>query len=203
MTAPQTKPARLRDASWIATRAIDTSIPPASDRRRAGIAPSPPRGVLIQFLDADDVILPEKIQRQVEALGRGNGLQVAHCDYFHGRADSIMEPDRRLRMSPLFIYRKPMYDLALRWETELSIPIHCFLFDARIFRDHGVRFDETCPITRGLGLLDARVRLRAEVDLSQRGARRVSGLRLRQPPRTSQLRGIPVGPEQASADLAR
>lgn len=103
------------------------------------------RGELIQFLDADDVILPEKIQRQVEALGRGNGLQVAHCDYFHGRVDSIMEPDRKLRMSPLFIYRKPMYDLALRWETELSIPIHCFLFDAGIFRDHGVRFDETLP----------------------------------------------------------
>ena len=33
----------------------------------------------------------------------------------------------------------------MRWETELSIPIHCFLFDAAIFREHGISFDESLP----------------------------------------------------------
>ena len=38
-----------------------------------------------------------------------------------------------------------MLDMALRWETELSIPIHCFLFDARFFRELPIRFDERLP----------------------------------------------------------
>jgi glycosyltransferase involved in cell wall biosynthesis len=100
------------------------------------------RGDLIQFLDADDVILPEKIDEQVAALSGLDGLKVAHCDYFHGRPERIREPYSPTRVSPAFIYRKPIYDLALRWETELSIPIHSFLFDARIFRDRRLRFDE-------------------------------------------------------------
>jgi hypothetical protein len=38
--------------------------------------------------------------------------------------------------------KRPIEDIAARWETEFGIPIHCFLFDARVFRDHGIDFDE-------------------------------------------------------------
>ena len=103
------------------------------------------RGNLIQFLDADDIILRDKFERQVAALGMRDVLQVIHCDYRHGRTERIMEPSGTTRVPPVFVDRKPIYDLALRWETELSIPIHCFLFDARIFRDRGIRFDESLP----------------------------------------------------------
>jgi hypothetical protein len=33
----------------------------------------------------------------------------------------------------------------MRWETELSIPPHCFLFDASLFKVHGIVFDESLP----------------------------------------------------------
>ena len=103
------------------------------------------RGDLIQFLDADDVILREKFDLQVAALGALRSLKIIHCDYVFGRAERITEPDETRALPAVFQLRKPIYDLALRWETEMSIPIHCFLFDSRIFRDHGIRFDESLP----------------------------------------------------------
>lgn len=101
------------------------------------------RGNLIQFLDADDVILRDKFELQVAALGSLDILKVIHCDYLRGTPECITEPHGTGRVPTTFIYRKPIYDLALRWELDLSIPIHCFLFDSRIFSDHGIRFDES------------------------------------------------------------
>lgn len=103
------------------------------------------RGRLIQFLDADDVIVPEKFALQVAAIGTLDSLKISHCDYRFGKRECIAEPDAARALSPRFKFRKPIYDLALRWETEMSIPIHCFLFDSRIFRVHGIRFDESLP----------------------------------------------------------
>jgi hypothetical protein len=81
----------------------------------------------------------------VAALGALRSLKIIHCDYVFGRAERITEPDETRALPAVFQLRKPIYDLALRWETEMSIPIHCFLFDSRIFRDHGIRFDESLP----------------------------------------------------------
>jgi len=39
----------------------------------------------------------------------------------------------------------PLHDMASRWETEFSIPIHCFLFDAVFFREKAIRFNEALP----------------------------------------------------------
>ena len=101
------------------------------------------RGDLIQFLDADDVILPDKFQLQVAALGPLDALKVVHCDYLRTTTECITEATGTARLPASFMYRRPIYDLALRWETDLCIPIHCFLFDSRIFGDHGIRFDES------------------------------------------------------------
>jgi glycosyltransferase involved in cell wall biosynthesis len=113
--------------------------PSASRNRGLSLA----RGDLIQFLDADDVILPGKFELQVAALGPLDVLKVVHCDYLRSMTESLTEAVGTARLSPTFMYRKPVYDLALRWERDFSIPIHCFLFDSRIFTDRGVRFDES------------------------------------------------------------
>ena len=43
------------------------------------------------------------------------------------------------------ILERGLYDIASRWESEFSIPCHCFLFDARFFREYRIRFDESLP----------------------------------------------------------
>lgn len=100
-------------------------------------------GDYIQFLDSDDVIAPAKLELQVRALGTSGDLALAICDYLYGAEGDVREAlqsDAFCR--PRFRMRRPIEDIAARWETDISIPIHCFLFDARMFREHGIRFDE-------------------------------------------------------------
>jgi hypothetical protein len=52
-------------------------------------------------------------------------------------------PSNKIR--PRFVMGKPLWDMAARWETQLSIPIHSFLFDAGLFRRTGISFDESLP----------------------------------------------------------
>jgi len=101
-------------------------------------------GRFIQFLDSDDVLLPEKLQHQVRQLVDRPSLSLSFCDYSRGGVEDIYAP-----LSSRAPYRPPvidgitsLYELAGDWETRLSIPPHCFLFD-RLFFDEGIKFDES------------------------------------------------------------
>lgn len=103
-------------------------------------------GAYIQFLDSDDVIMPAKFELQIDALGAPDGLALAYCDFRCCAQDNvsrILKFDKFCK--PRFQMGRPVEDIAARWETEFSIPAHCFLFDARLFRDHGIRFEERLP----------------------------------------------------------
>jgi hypothetical protein len=113
---------------------------PAS-ARNAGLRET--RGRWIQFLDADDLIEPRKFELQIERLSTAAHLAFCYCDYWRGTTD---DPRVRLERGILpreFRLRRPVLDMALRWEWDLSIPIHTALFDARLFRDRGVCFNES------------------------------------------------------------
>ncbi|MGH7645624.1 MAG: glycosyltransferase, partial [Gemmatimonadales bacterium] len=105
------------------------------------------RGAYIQLLDADDVILPTKLAAQLAALARELRPALAYCDYFRARLDdSIAEAALPgLYLPPCLDHDRPLADLATRWERSLSIPVHCFLLDRRLFSEHGIRFDERLP----------------------------------------------------------
>jgi glycosyltransferase involved in cell wall biosynthesis len=115
-----------------------------SGARNAGLDAS--QGELIQFLDADDLLMPEKIQLQLSALKTCNGLAFSYCDFYYCDAtDTTKEILNGLFPPPKLKMFSTLHDLALRWEDDLSIPTHCFLFDARFFTDNKIRFDESLP----------------------------------------------------------
>ena len=112
-----------------------------SSARNTGIRHA--SGKYLQFLDADDLIQDIKISIQIELMRDISGIAVAYCDYV--RSDIDDPAIAYGRMSPLLQGERPFDDLMMKWETEVSIPPHCFLFDAAIFREYGVAFDESLP----------------------------------------------------------
>ena len=114
-----------------------------SSARNAGLQLA--QGRWIQFLDADDLIEPSKLAMQVQQLSAANKLAFSYCGYWRGQA---LDPRVRLvgpQTACDFRFSRPVLDMALRWEWDFSIPIHTALFDGRIFRDLGVRFDHNLP----------------------------------------------------------
>lgn len=104
------------------------------------------RGRHIQFLDADDLLAPEKLRVQGLLLREGDNRGIAYSDYRFLRRLDIGETRGRDRFcSPRFVMTNPLWDIVLRWETELSIPVHCFLFDDALFRHGDIWFDESLP----------------------------------------------------------
>jgi len=120
-------------------RCINHSRPGVSGARNRGLAEA--RGQFVQFLDADDVIMPTKLERQLQLVEHEAGLVLAYCDYWHAPEDDL-SAEVPGYLDPLLRSNNSLKELILRWETELSIPIHCFLLDTRIFAEHGIRFDE-------------------------------------------------------------
>jgi hypothetical protein len=100
------------------------------------------RGRFVQFLDADDVLLPRKFEIQVEALGRMPERAVSVSKFLiagNGRLEAA---------TPAPLVLEPGFSLDEfidRWEFRLSIPCHSFLFCASHFRAGGVRFDPRLP----------------------------------------------------------
>jgi glycosyltransferase involved in cell wall biosynthesis len=97
-------------------------------------------GDYIQFLDSDDYLDEPKFELQLEQILQEKSLAVVSCDYriLHGPSGRM----RLFRISPFINRREPLKDLILNWEVELSIPPHSLLFDARIFKEYGLRFDQ-------------------------------------------------------------
>lgn len=100
------------------------------------------RGRYIQFLDADDLILPEKFERQLELLSEKPGLVLSYCDYYYCPSDDPSQELTHLYVTPVCNVERALQEMAYKWQTELRIPMHSFLFDARFFWELGVRFDE-------------------------------------------------------------
>lgn len=97
-------------------------------------------GKYLQFLDADDLIDLDKISIQMKQLQHIPDEALSYCDYVCYDIDDVtmLYP----RISPVLQEEKPFNDIMLKWETDLTIPVHCFLFDAALFKENGIAFDE-------------------------------------------------------------
>lgn len=94
-----------------------------SGARNNGVAEA--RGAFIQFLDADDLLAPGKLDAQVAQLRGNPSIDVSICNFLlcDNSRTMFSKPDEAIAHS-----RLELEDFLYRWERGFVIPIHCGLF---------------------------------------------------------------------------
>lgn len=97
-------------------------------------------GEYIQFLDADDMLHPEKFEAQIAGLN-GNNADIAISGYSafkHPKLSDSTTSNTELQGV------NPLTDFMTRWEKGLCIPIHCFLYRRFVIAEAGF-FNQSLP----------------------------------------------------------
>lgn len=99
-------------------------------------------GEYIQFLDADDYLDPEKIEKQLSFMVNSN-LDVSYTNsanfYFNAEGEKVIEYASRESCEYSSSLRKA---LITRWGIDFSIPMHSWLFLTSFIRNNKIMFDE-------------------------------------------------------------
>jgi len=97
------------------------------------------KGEYFQFLDADDIIKPNKFSDQLEVFEANPGIDMIYgeylCFYHHN-------PSTTWTFSQVTLSANAFLDFVIKWERGLSIPIHCWLYKRECFEKWG-GFDES------------------------------------------------------------
>jgi hypothetical protein len=72
-------------------------------------------------------------------------IALSISDYFPSVEDDLYERFLGWYASPAFQSNNYLGELISRWEIDLSIPIHCFLFASNLFSHGQIKFNETLP----------------------------------------------------------
>lgn len=100
-----------------------------SAARRNGFMNS--KGNFIQFLDADDTLHPQKLEKCLSVITDSSFGSYSHFNFIKPPSnESFIEPWRRSRLD-----ENSFLDLICNWEKELIIPIHSFLFKREIVEE--------------------------------------------------------------------
>jgi glycosyltransferase involved in cell wall biosynthesis len=95
-------------------------------------------GDYIQFLDADDLLAPDKIRLQVSHLEINRNIDVSICDYY------LVDEQKKIFLDStagVGSYSLELNSFLYHWERGFVIPIHCALFRKSVLLN--IRFDES------------------------------------------------------------
>lgn len=95
-------------------------------------------GDYIQFLDADDLLFPNKVDYQIQHFALGNNIDISISNFYVYDA-TLSE---YFTINPgLETFDLRLEDFLFNWERGMIIPIHSALFRKDVFID--IRFDES------------------------------------------------------------
>lgn len=89
-------------------------------------------GEYIQLLDADDLLLPQKISQQIAHFQVCEDLDISICNFALG--DEWLT-DFSKQSNGLAQFDFTVDDFLFKWERSFAVPIHCALFHRRVFVD--------------------------------------------------------------------
>ena len=92
------------------------------------------KGTYIQFLDADDTISPEKLERQVSIMEQ-KGLDISYTAFCYENSKGERTKSQFVRLNRLRIL--------LRWGLGFSVPIHSFLYSRAFIQAHNLAFQHS------------------------------------------------------------
>lgn len=125
-------------ATGVEATVVRTANRGLADARNSGLQAT--TGEFVQFLDADDLLVPGKVTRQLAHMHDDAGIDVSVCDHF-------VVDGSRTRCAPRDSMppgpSPALEDFLLRWERGLSIPIHTALFRRRALGP-GPTFPQGC-----------------------------------------------------------
>lgn len=103
------------------------------------------RGDYVQFLDADDLLLPRKFETHLKFAAVLRTRTVTYTDFFDSdnRGDALSTDVGRISCN--LIMPRPVLDFSARWEHDLSIPIHTALFPRYLLQELDGPFDQNLP----------------------------------------------------------
>lgn len=118
------------------TRVIQTINQGLAAARNNGFEES--SGEFIQFLDADDIILPKKLEKQISVFENIKNIDVCYSNFdFWFCNENKVVPNK----SNMTLNANPLEDFLFLWERGLTIPIHCALFRKSIWNNSFEVFD--------------------------------------------------------------
>ena len=95
------------------------------------------KGEFIQFLDADDMIAPEKLENLV-AFMEQNGLDISYTAFC---SENLQGQQTKPQVHALSLCK-----ILTKWGLGASTPIHAFLYRMDFIRQHGLQFQSACRV---------------------------------------------------------
>ncbi|MEK7399455.1 MAG: glycosyltransferase family 2 protein [Candidatus Poribacteria bacterium] len=90
-------------------------------------------GDFVQFLDSDDLLHPQKFEKQIDHFYKISDLDVSIVDF--QLTDATMTHFYKSSGTDIVLFNDTLRDFLFRWERSLCIPIHCALFRRQIWGD--------------------------------------------------------------------